>query len=571
MRRASWVCICCLLAACAAPEGTPNPSPREVTDPFSDVTVAVGLKHAHFSGMTGERYIVEVMGPGAGMADLDGDGDLDLLVRQGRLLQDGTTLEDALALPADGWQPGETVLRSDWVAGNPGLRLVNRQIGLSLSDYGFGVATGDFDRDGYEDLYLTALGPNRLLRGLGDLTFDEVTAAAGVGDSRVGTAATFFDYDRDGWLDLYVGNYVNFSLATHKDCFGTNTAVDYCGPSSYEPEPDRLFRNRGDGTFEDVSAAAGPGLVHGAGLGVVARDFDRDGWLDLYIANDGEDNLLWRNLGDGRFDETALQAGTAVNGRGQKEGSMGIAAADLDGDLDIDLFVTHIAEETNTLYLNDGAGSFLDSTDASGLAVASRGRTGFGVGPIDIDNDGLLDLALVNGAVRAVPGQPDPLPLRQHDQLFLNLGNARFEEISDRAPSLSEPFEVGRALVLGDLNSDGAVDLLVTNNSAQARLLLNDGARGAHWLGVRFHDFDGGLNGHGGRAVLAAGTRRLLRYASPDGSYLSASDPRAHFGLGEQASVDRLDVTWPNGLRSRYLTPPSDRYLTVSPPRGVEK
>jgi hypothetical protein len=553
-----------MLLGCAGP-----PADHEATgliDPFMDVTEVAGLHFVHFNGMTGRRYVLEMMGAGGALADFDGDGDLDLYLRQGRLMDDGTTTDDTLLPPPPGSPRGDRLLRADRVDSAPGLRFVERSTGLDLEDYGMGAASGDFDRDGDVDLYLTAFGENRLLRNRGDGTFEDFTKGAGVADSRASEAAVFFDFDSDGWLDLYVGNYIDFSMATHKPCFSVNSAVDYCGPLSFASEPDRLFRNRGDGTFEDASAASGLARAFGAGLGAVARDFDGDGGLDLYVANDGGENLLWRNRGDGTFEEAALLAGCAVNARGEKEGSMGIAAADFDGDLDVDLLVTHLDQETNTLYLNDGSGFFTDGSTRSGLGVASRGHTGFGTGPIDLENDGLLDVLIVNGEVRAIAeqeAQGEVLPLRQHDQLFRNLGGGAFEEISDRAASLSAPFDVGRAAIFGDLDGDGATDVLVTNNAGPARLLLGNGAGDAHWVGVRFHDFAEKLDGRGSRAWITAGGRTLLRYASSDGSYLSAGDPRAHFGLGSADAVERLEVVWPDGERRRYLGLPSDRYVTV--------
>jgi hypothetical protein len=463
-----------------------------------DVTGQVGLDYRHFSGMTGRRYIVEMLGPGAALADLDGDGDLDLFLRQGRLLGDDVTLDDALDPPAPGSPLTNRLYRSDATADDPGFRLVERSTGLDHADYGMGVATGDFDRDGAVDLYLTSFGEDRLLRNRGDATFEDVTAAAGLGDDRLGQAAVFFDYDGDGWLDLYVQNYVSFSLATHKPCFAGNSAIDYCGPLSFKPEPDRLFRNRGDGTFEAVSAESGIARAFGAGMGAVARDYDGDGRLDLYV--------------------------------------------------------------------NDGAGYFTDATRRAGLAVPSRGYTGFGTAPIDLDNDGLLDLVAVNGEVRAIAEQDatgDALPLRQHNQVFRNLGGGTFVEASTEYPAVSSPLEVSRAAVVGDLDGDGAGDLLITNNSGPARVLWNRGAGGAHWIGVSLRDPLRRLDGAGSRVQVMAGAVAHLRYASSDGSYLAASDPRVVVGLGAESEVESVVVDWTAGRRVRITKPPIDSYLVV--------
>ncbi|MDH3525425.1 MAG: CRTAC1 family protein [Acidobacteriota bacterium] len=546
------------------------PPPTEHGELLVDVTDEIGLDFRHFNGMTGERYLAETLGPGAALADLDGDGDLDLFLRQGRLFEDGTTLSDTIDPRAPTSPPADRYYRSDAVPGQPGLRLVAAP-GPGTEDYGMGLAAGDFDGDGAIDLYLTSFGENRLLRNRGDATFEDVTAAAGVGDDRLGQAAVFFDYDRDGWLDLYLGNYVDFSLATHKPCYARSSAVDYCGPLSYSPQPDRLFRNLGNGSFQDVSAASGIARAYGAGLGAVARDLDGDGWLDLYVSNDASDNLLWLNRRDGTFLENGLLAGCAVNAAGAPEGSMGIAAADFDSDLDVDLFVTHLTEETNTLYANDGGGYFTDVTSSAGLAVPSRGYTGFGTAPIDLDNSGLLDIVAVNGEVRAIPEQDaagDVMPLKQHNQVFRNLGGGAFAEVSREYPAVSEPLEASRALAVGDLDGDGATDLVITNNSGPAQALWNRGAVGAHWLGIALPDRAGRPSGAGSRIEVTSGGATRLRYASGDGSYLSASDPRVVVGLGAAGTADLIEVHWAVGGRLRIARPPVDRYLVLDPREG---
>ncbi len=533
-----------------------------------DVSAQTGLDFRHFNGMTGERYLAETLGPGVALADLDGDGDLDLFLRQGSLFGDGTTRNDTIDRAALGAPNGDRYYRSDAVSAPPGFRLVAVPHGPGHEDYGMGVAAGDFDGDGAVDLYLTSLGENRLLRNRGDATFDDVTAEAGVGDTRFGQAAVFFDYDRDGRLDLYLQNYVDFSLATHKPCFARTSAVDYCGPLSYSPEPDRLFRNVGDGTFEDVSAQSGIALAYGAGLGAVARDFDGDGWLDLYVSNDASDNLLWLNRRDGTFAESALLAGAAVNGMGAPEGSMGIAAADFDADRDVDLFVTHLTEETNTLYVNDGLAFFTDATSGAGLAVSSRGFSGFGTAPIDLDNDGLLDLVTANGEVRAIPEQDaagDVVPLRQRNQVFSNIGRGAFVESSEEFPAFSEPLEVSRGLATGDLDGDGASDLVISNNSGFARALWNRAATGAHWLGVSLRSRAGRPTSVGSRVEVKVAGASHLRYASSDGSYLAASDTRTVVGLGTRGAADSVEVEWALGGRLRIERPPIDRYLIIEP------
>ncbi len=462
------------------------------------------------------------------------DGDLDIYLRQGRLFDDGTTLDETLGPFVLDAPPTDRYYRSDRLREKPGFTLVDATGELAISDHGMGAAAGDYDADGAVDLYLTSFGHNRLLRNRGDGTFEDVTQAAGVGDDRFGQVAVFFDYDRDGWLDLYVQNYVDFSMATHKPCYGRNSAIDYCGPLSFKPEPDRLFRNLADGTFEDVSGASGIARAYGAGLGAVARDFDGDAWLDLFVSNDGGENLLWINRGDGSFVENAQLAGCAVNSMGAREGSMGIAAADFDADLDVDLFITHLSEETNTLYANDGGGYFTDATASAGLAVPSRGYTGFGTAPIDLDNDGLPDLVAVNGEVRAIPEQDaagDAAPLRQRNQVFRNLGGGAFGDVSvrvlrgQRTPG-GEP-RAGRRRSRRRRRGGSRHHQQLRTGAGPVESRRRRGALAGRRLAGPSRPAHESRESSGGDCRGAI----HLRYASSDGSYLAASDPRVIVGL----------------------------------------
>ncbi|MCB0216375.1 MAG: VCBS repeat-containing protein, partial [Chloroflexi bacterium] len=364
---------------------------------FVEAAAALGLDFVHHSGRSGQRYFPEINGPGSALFDADGDGDLDLYLVQGGSLEAGPD-------PALAGRLYRNRLRED---GRLGFEDMTADSGLVADGYGMGAAAGDIDNDGDLDLYLTNFGPNQLWRNLGGGRFEDVTQAAGEGldDPRWSTSAAFVDYDRDGWLDLVVSTYTDFTLAGHKACYAPNGAIDYCGPLSYDPLPDRLMHNLGDGRFEDVTATAGLGAAYGPGLGVAVADFDADGWPDIYVANDGMPNQLWINRDGQRFDDTALLAGVAMNAKGAAEAGMGVVADDLDGDLDVDLFMTHLTDETNTLYVNDGTGLFEDATARSGLGGASLPYTGFGVGSLDIDGDGWLDLLVSNGAVRINPAQ----------------------------------------------------------------------------------------------------------------------------------------------------------------------
>jgi hypothetical protein len=548
----------------------PRPPEAPTTAVFADVTGPTGLDFVHFNGMTGERFIVEMMGPGGALLDFDNDGDLDLLLRQGETLEAGRAVAPAATVASR--PPTDRFFRNDLVAsadGSPAVRFVDvtARSGLALTGYGLGAATGDFDNDGFVDLYLTDFGPNRLLRNRGDGTFTDVTLARGTGDSRWTAAATFVDFDLDGWLDLFVGNYIDFSFANHQPCFRASSALDYCGPMSYRPLPDALWRNRGDGSFEEATAAVGMVGPLGSTLGVIALDTDGDGRPDLAVANDAMENFLWRNTGDGTFSEEGLLRGIAVNQAGQREGSMGITAGDFDHDGDEDLFVTHMATETNTLYVNQGDGLFLDRSLPAGLATPSRAATAFGTSWIDYDNDGWQDLMAVNGEVKVIEALDragDPFPLHQKNQLFRNLGDGTFREVSSAAGPAFEASDVSRGALFGDLDNDGDTDVVIANNNGPARVLANQVGSAASWLGLR------AVMGAGPRTV--SGTRLeirepdgtvLLRTIRTDGSYLSAGDPRALFGLGARGRERDVRVEWPGGPSQRFRDLPPRHYLTL--------
>ena len=399
----------------AAPEGI-----------FEEVASQVGLTFTH-SGRR-DRPVLRAGGDGrrGALIDYDGDGDLDVYLLQNQSLD-----------PSRPATPGAThrLFRNELVERKAlGFTDVTAASGLGGVTYGMGVATGDYDNDGDTDLYVTALGPNTLYRNNGNGTFSDVTAAAGVDDPRWSTAATFVDYDRDGDLDLFVANYLDFSVTANKQCFDPAGTRDYCGPRSYRPVPDRLFRNDGGGRFTDVSETAGITKADGAGLGVSTGDYNGDGWLDLYVANDATPNQLWINQKDGTFLDEGPLAGVALNAAGNPEGSMGVASGDYDRDGDEDLFVTNIIAETFALYTNDGHGGFDDTRVAAGIAQATAAFTGFGTDWIDYDNDGWLDLFVANGAVNIIEAQRgQPMPFRMRNQLFRNLGNGKLSRRHSRA------------------------------------------------------------------------------------------------------------------------------------------
>lgn len=540
---------------------------------FSEQGAQAGIDFVHFNGMSGEMYYPEMTGPGAALFDFDNDGDLDLYLVQGAMMGPDKTIADAIFPPQHPAPFSDRLYRNDLGDdGTPGASSgtlsftdVTADANLPTGDYGMGVTTGDFDNDGWVDLYVTNFGPNRLLRNRGDGSFEDVTAAAGTDDRRWSVSASFVDYDADGWLDLFVANYVNFSYAVHKICPRPTGARDYCGPLAYDPLPDRLFRNLGDGTFEDTTLRAGMRQGFGGALGVATADFDLDGRIDIYVANDLTPNQLWLNNGDGTFRDEAMLTGTAVNREGQSEASMGVTAADFDGDGDEDLFMAHLLGETNTLFVNDGRGNFSDRTSEFGLATPSWNFTSFGTRWFDYDNDGRLDLLVVNGDVKAIEEQVDrhePYPLKQPNQLFHNTG-ASFEEVTAGAGAVFALSEVSRGAAFGDLDNDGDTDVVIVNNSGRLRLLVNELGQEEAWLGVR------AINRRGTDAIGAwirldrKGTSPLWRRARTDASFASASDPRLHFGLAGGSDIESIEVLWISGLRETFAPPALGRYTEL--------
>ena len=550
---------------------------RDAGPPFVEVAAEAGLDFVHFNGMSGELYFAEIAGGGVGVFDCDNDGDLDVYFSQGAMLGPGKTYEDALFPPTTGVPRGDRLYRNQTTGGRLQFRDVTAASGLRANAYGMGVAAGDFDNDGAIDLYLTNFGADQLWRGHGDCTFTDVTKSAGIAGEAWSVSASFFDFDRDGWLDIYVANYVDFSIAGHKPCFSTSNARDYCGPRSYNPVPDRLWRNRGDGTFEDVSVAAGIAAEFGGALGVIAADFNLDGWPDVYVANDQLANQLWISRGRGpdgavRFVNEAVLAGVAVNMDGAAEASMGVDAADFDGDGDEDIFLTHLDRETNTLYINEGDGWFSDKTLTSGLGAPSVAFTSFGTAWLDFDNDGWLDLVIANGAVKMIAElalADDPFPLHQTNQLFRNLGGGRFEDLSRSAGPAFELSEVSRGAAFGDLDNDGDTDVVIANNNGPARLLRNEIGSGNAWIGLRLLDPAVKRDAVGARVAVTAGGRVLWRRVRADGSYAAANDPRVLVGLGAATKVEGVLVVWPDGSRETWSGLPVGAYSTLEKGRGT--
>jgi hypothetical protein len=538
---------------------------------FKDVAQQTGLKFQHYNGMTGKFYLPEITGSGAALFDFDNDGDLDVFLVQGNVLEPNTKPADTL-FPWRGVEaPRGRLFRNDLTIdkqGRPSLSFtdVTQQSGIVANGYGMGVAVGDINNDGLPDLYLSNLGPNQMYLNKGGGKFVDITKESATDDPRWSTSASFFDYDRDGWLDLMVVNYADFSVTNSPSCYGATTARDYCTPRVFRAPGNRLFHNKGNGTFEDVTVAAGVDKEFGHGLGIVTADFNNDGWIDVYIANDGDHNQLWINQKDGTFINDALLAGAAVNRNGQAEAGMGVDAGDFDGNGTEDIFVTHLMDETNTLYVNLGQALFEDRTREAGLGMPGRRFTGFGTLFFDYDNDGWLDLLVANGAVQLLPElvrEKHPFPLGQPNQLFHNTGKGSFVEVVDQIGSELQLLEVSRGAAFGDIDNDGDTDFLITNNNGPARLFLNQVGNRNHWLGVR-------LVGKTGRDMLGtqveivvSGNIVLRRRVRTDGSYLSANDPRVLVGLGQATRVSVVRVRWPDGTTEEWKDIPVDKYITL--------
>jgi hypothetical protein len=535
---------------------------------FVDRARDLGVQFTYQNGGTGKLYITEVVGAGVALFDCDGDGDLDLYLVNGSLDPEKGTATSGLV-----HRLYENRIRGPGAPG--GFVDITEGSGLGISGYGMGVAVGDFDNDGDLDVLVTSLTGARLFRNDGHCHFEDISAEAGLDVAGWCTSAAFFDYDRDGFLDLYIARYLAFDPQIK--CRTAGSRPDYCGPLSFQPVSDVLLHNEGGKRFTDVSEAAGIAALKSPGLGVVCADLDGDGWPDAYVANDGYPNHLWINRHDGTFHESAFQMGAAVNIFGHAEAGMGVVAADLDGDLTLDLFITHLDGESNILYLNRGPGrGFQDATGRSRTSVSSIPLTGFGVVALDADLDGDLDLLVANGRVnRGIPRQhsaaPPPLDELAEPKLFyLNDGNAQFTLATDLAGELGSSIEVSRGLAIGDIDGDGDLDVVVNNTGSLARIYFNEAPRAGHWLSVRAVDPRLHRDAIGAYVTVAAGGRRFLRCIEASSSYLSSSSLRAHFGLGRAESVESVEVLWPDGLRETFSVDGVDRAVELSRGEGRE-
>ena len=521
---------------------------------FRDVTDVMQLDFRHINGFSAERRLVETMGSGGALFDFDNDGDLDLYLVQGNSLS-----SSAEPVPTNRLYRNDTGVFVD----------ITASANVGDTGYGLGAVAADYDSDGYRDLYVTNLGKNVLYRNNGDGTFTDVTENAQVGCPLLSASAAFADIDRDGDLDLYVCNYVEYALETDIPCYYKNTLRIYCGPNEYHGIDDVLYRNNGDGTFTDITKAAGVYEPTTRGLGVVFTDVDNDGWVDIYVANDMSPNTLFINQGDGTFREEGVLRGVAYNGDGIANGSMGIDAGDYDNDGDIDLWVSNFALEANCLMQNDGDGYFEDMTFDTNLADSSFYALGFGTRFIDFDNDGWLDLLVGNGHIWDNVKQIDAKQsYAQPVQLFRNQGGISlshigFTEITAEAGLDKTPYVV-RGMLFGDIDTDGDVDVVLCQSNRPAVILSNEIGNANAWLTVKLVGTDGNTDAIGAQVQLEANGTTLLREVICGASYLSGNDLRLTFGLGDASEINNLQVRWHNGDVQQFSQVPIRQIVTFS-------
>jgi tetratricopeptide (TPR) repeat protein len=522
----------------------PQPATRHDPGPrFEEIAERSGVHFQYNCGVTPKLFIADTMGGGVALFDYDNDGWLDIYFING------------CPLPFDRRRPPQ----QNQLYHNEGdgtFVEITERAGAPGRGYGMGCAAGDFDNDGYDDLFLTGMGETVLYRNRGDGTFEDVTKHAGVTSSRWTTAAGFGDLDGDGDLDLVVVTYVEADPEAVLECRDEFGKPIHCPPQRFPAQLDLLFRNNGDGTFTDVSRAAGIEVPDGRGLGLAIADFDGDGRLDIFVANDGSANVLFRNRGGLHFEEVGPSAGVAYDGSGQATASMGVVADDFNGDGRIDLFHTNFVNQTNTLRWNLGGGMFVDGTLTANLTGPSRAKTGFGTVALDVDNDGTLDLFVANGHTDDQPWFNTPMA--QTPQLFLGREQGRFESAGTAASPYFDRPVVGRGVAAGDLDNDGRVDLVVVHRDVPVALLHNR-TRGGHWLGVRLRGRRSGRTPIGARVTCRAGGRTSVRWLTSGTSYLSASDPGLYFGLGTAPIVERLEVHWPSGIVQAWSNLPADQ------------
>jgi len=527
---------------------------------FTDVAGKAGIDFVHDNAATSEKYLIETMGAGAAWIDYDQDGLLDLY-----LVNSSATRAYS---PKSPLQSGLYRNRGDGTFAD-----VTVSAGVTAKGiFGMGVAVGDYDNDGFPDLLVLGYGRSVLFHNKGDGTFADVTKQAGVENAgRWASSAAWFDYDNDGHLDVVIANYVDWTPENNYYCGDQGPKMrSYCHPDVYHGQPPTLYRNKGDGTFLDVSKTSGLEAKPGNGLGVVTFDYDDDGWPDIFIANDGMPNHLFHNQRDGTFREVAYLAGVAVSSDGQAEAGMGVDAADTTGSGRLDLYVSHLDLQLDRYYRNLGADGFEDATVRSKIGYASYLLSGFGVRFLDYDHDGMRDLFVANGHVL------DNVHLyhvgtnyAEPKLMFRNVGQGAFENVSDKlGPDLQAP-RVSRGVAAGDFDNDGDLDLLISNNGQAPQLLRNDGGNAKHWLQILLIGTTSNRDAVGARVKVTAGDLVLVEQKKGGMSYQSAQDPRLHFGLGAHDQIDEVEIRWPSGAVTKLEKVKSNQIIVVKEGTGL--
>lgn len=545
-----WVVVCSPFTGFAAgqqPQDSSLPAGRQVQ--FRNVTSEAGVVFQHRNGKSDDKFMVETFGSGVAWIDYDNDGFLDLYFANGSGLADNTTSPGNMLLRNTGDGAFVDVTAAAGVNGNGG--------------FATGVAVGDYDDDGLLDLFVTGFGSNILYRNLGDGRFSDVTVKAGLAKSeRWSSSSGFFDYDLDGDLDLYVVNYLDYQLEENPHCgFQKEGYRMYCHPSYFDGSPDELYRNDGDGTFTDVSLEAGVANPSGKGLGVAFADFDLDGDIDIYVANDAVRNFLYRNDGE-TFQDVAYSAGVGYDADGKPQAGMGTDSGDLDGDGRLDIFVTNFSEELNALYRNLGRLEFEDASQSPGLKSAFL-PLGFGTKLFDFDNDGDLDIYVTNGHVIDNIRLYNPqLSYSQTDLLYDNV-DGRFHDVSAESGPAFQVESVGRGAAVGDYDNDGDLDIVVSNCGQPPLLMRNDGGNRNHWIAIKARGTVSNAFGLGAKVRVESGNRVQVKEINNVGSYLSSHDIRLYFGLGSERKAERVEIIWPGGNKQTLRDIPADQILLI--------
>ncbi len=521
-------------------------------DAFTDITSESGISFKHFNDASPRRYLPETMGSGAAFFDYDGDGKPDLyLVNGAPIVGDRSRA-----------QPGMLLRNVDGIH----FKDVTRAAGLVEAFYGMGVAVGDFDNDGHTDLFVTGLNGDRLYRNRGNGTFEDVTKQMGLTDSGFGSSAAFLDYDRDGYLDLFVGRYVRWSPETDINCNLDGIHRIYCTPEKYQGLTNHLYRNIQGRWFQDVTHLSGVFHPEGKTLGVTVTDVNGDGWPDIVVANDTVRNFLFINNRDGTFTETGVMAGIAYSESGTTRGGMGIDAGDVDGDGFSDVIIGNFAQEMSALYLGSAKGYFVDEAAQSGIGIPTLMLLKFGSLLIDFDNDGRLDMIFANGHIEPeIAKYHESQSYAQPLQLFRNTGEGHFSlVVGAKGGPLDAPL-VGRGLAAADIDGDGDLDLIITQNGGRAVLLRNN-APPRSWLRIQLIGRHSNRSGYGAAVRAIAGRKSWTRMLNSGRSYLSACEPVLTMGFGDTARLDALEIAWPSGIKQTIASPPLNRLLVVEEP-----